>query len=277
LASLGIITKAEKTANETNSTTIINNSTNNNNSNTTNATNTTTTTTSNNSLIDELPISNYNLSNDEFYKALAKERNSRTKESGAKTWVLHSQPALKLQYVKTDLNPYDLETWHRPKSHHESRETIQLTPVLPEEEKSSEKKDEIAMKHKKDFSARDGRVVLTEYIEQHPPLLSTVGMGTKVRNYYRKKHPADPTNPKLDDGENVLLEPSEDSPFVGNILSGRTFQSLDNNLYKAPIFSHDVEETDFLLVRTDKKIFIREIPAIYTVGQELPKKAVPGE
>jgi hypothetical protein len=34
-------------------------------------------------------------------------------------------------------------------------------------------------------AGKDGRVVLAEYLEERPPVLSNVGMGTKILNYYR--------------------------------------------------------------------------------------------
>jgi len=43
----------------------------------------------------------------------------------------------------------------------------------------------------RDLSAREGRIVLAEYLEETPPLIMNVGMGTKLINYYRKASSTD--------------------------------------------------------------------------------------
>jgi len=50
---------------------------------------------------------------------------------------------------------------------------------------------------------------------------------------------------------------------------------MDNNLFRAPVVRHNVSTTDFLLVRSKGRFFLREIPAIYAVGQEQPVTEVP--
>ena len=42
------------------------------------------------------------------------------------------------------------------------------------------------MRTPEDVSVCDGGIVLAEYSEQYPPLISTIGMATKVKNYYRR-------------------------------------------------------------------------------------------
>ena len=42
------------------------------------------------------------------------------------------------------------------------------------------------MRTPEDLSACDGHVMLAEYPEEHPPLVMATGMGTKVKNYYRR-------------------------------------------------------------------------------------------
>lgn len=41
------------------------------------------------------------------------------------------------------------------------------------------------MRHKGDLSAREGRVILLEYMEENPLIIANVGMGTKIKNIYR--------------------------------------------------------------------------------------------
>ena len=42
------------------------------------------------------------------------------------------------------------------------------------------------MRTPEDVSACDGQLVLAEYSEQHPPLLMSTGMATRIKNYYRR-------------------------------------------------------------------------------------------
>jgi hypothetical protein len=57
------------------------------------------------------------------------------------------------------------------------------------------------------------------------------------------------------DGETVILNNSSNkderdpSPFFADIPSGVHIQSMENNLFKVPIFTHDSKQSDFLLVR----------------------------
>lgn len=42
------------------------------------------------------------------------------------------------------------------------------------------------MRTSDDVSACDGQLVLAEYSEQHPPLLMSTGMATRIKTYYRR-------------------------------------------------------------------------------------------
>ena len=42
------------------------------------------------------------------------------------------------------------------------------------------------MRTPEDLSACDGELVLAEYSEQYPSLLSAIGLATKIKNYYRR-------------------------------------------------------------------------------------------
>ena len=66
------------------------------------------------------------------------------------------------------------------------------------------------------------------------------------------------------------------SPFLGNLQHGQSQQALENNLFRVPIYEHQLPETDFLVIRTRDNYHIREVETIYTVGQELPLYEVPG-
>ena len=38
-----------------------------------------------------------------------------------------------------------------------------------------------------DLSGKDGDLIVLEYCEEHPPLLSQVGMCSRLQNYYKRK------------------------------------------------------------------------------------------
>jgi transcription initiation factor TFIID subunit 1 len=42
------------------------------------------------------------------------------------------------------------------------------------------------MRELQDLSGKDGTLLLVEYSEEHPPLLSQPGMASKIRNYYKR-------------------------------------------------------------------------------------------
>ncbi|EFA78451.1 putative protein serine/threonine kinase [Heterostelium album PN500] len=220
----------------------------------------------------------FNLSNDKFYKTLGK---GRVRQQSGKMSIQHSLPAIKLSLVKTHLSIEDLTHMHRPviafQAGHQFRIALynKDRPDDKPKQRGSNRAD--PMKHKLDLSAREGRVIFVEYMEQNPPLLSNVGMATRVRNYYRRKNSDDDQFLTFDDGETVMLDHNDESPFLGEINPGVPIQSMVNNLYKAPIAKHNPNPTDFLLIRSrdGKKWYIREMGTMYTAGQMMPEIEVP--
>ena len=65
--------------------------------------------------------------------------------------------------------------------------------------------------------------------------------------------------------------------FWVDIVSGKNVQSVENNMFKAPVFPHNAAPTDFLLIRNrnSNRWVVREIPMIYVVGQLQPLMEVP--
>ena len=124
--------------------------------------------------------------------------------------------------------------------------------------------------------------VLFEYSEEYPIMLSNFGMGSKLIHYYRRKDMDDGTRPKFDIGETSVLLPEDKSPFslFGKIHPGETVPTLQNGLYRAPVFQHDTKSTDFLVGRSvtghGTHWWMRNIDNIFTVGQEFPSVEVPG-
>jgi len=53
---------------------------------------------------------------------------------------------------------------------------------------------------------------------------------------------------QFDDGDTVVLEEEDESPFMGDIDKGTAVGSVENNLFLAPMFAHTPRPTDFLLI-----------------------------
>eukprot|EP01130_Rhizamoeba_saxonica_P010294 TRINITY_DN4211_c0_g3_i1.p1 TRINITY_DN4211_c0_g3~~TRINITY_DN4211_c0_g3_i1.p1 ORF type:complete len:854 (+),score=220.47 TRINITY_DN4211_c0_g3_i1:115-2562(+) len=111
--------------------------------------------------------------------------------------------------------------------------------------------------------------------------MTMVGMGAKIRNYYRKASVTDNTKVAFVDGTTITMQKDDKSPFIADIPLGTAIQSFENNCFKVPIFKHKPKTSDFLIIRTYKndvppdEFKIREIPALFTAGQIFPLREVP--
>ncbi|KAF8046085.1 hypothetical protein N665_4038s0001, partial [Sinapis alba] len=164
---------------------------------------------------------------------------------------------------------------------HILRTKVHLLPwaqKLPGEHKSLRPPG--AFKKKSDLSTKDGHVFLMEYCEERPLMLSNVGMGANLCSYYQKSFPEDQHGNLLRDkndtlGNVMILESGEKSPFLGEIQGGCSQSSIETNMYKAPVFPHKLQSTDYLLVRSSKgKLSLRRIDKIFVVGQQEPRMEV---
>ncbi|TNY19545.1 Atypical/TAF1 protein kinase [Rhodotorula diobovata] len=233
----------------------------------------------------------FNLSNDREYEVPKEQKRQIIRQTFGALEVVHAYPAQKLQlpFYKTRLSKADTRSFHRP-----ALQFPQNVPIAFSKVRSKKKKDKHGRKIKKsegaeamrgmqDITLKDtSNFVLWEYSEEHPPIISNVGMGSIIVNYYRKKAPEDPFIPNLEIGQPLLLEGTDESPFkmFGFVHPGQTVTTLYNNLIRAPMFKHEVPETDFLVVRVtidgDTQYYIRSIPHLYIVGQTYPQSEVPG-
>lgn len=232
----------------------------------------------------------FNISNDEYYNPKL-TTDTALKPNAGGNLIQHSIPALELRqpFFPTHMGQQKLRAFHRPALKRFSHGTIADTlphSVLPlvkhikkklkqrEAERQAAGGGEIFfMRTPEDLSGKDSDIILTEMSEEHPPLVSQVGMATKIKNYFKRKPGKDGGVPEYEYGETAY---SQQSPFLGNLTPGQSLQTMENNLYRAPIFKHDLPETDFLIIRTRNNYFIREVSTIFTVGQQLPLFEVPG-
>lgn len=135
----------------------------------------------------------------------------------------------------------------------------------------------------KDLSLADNsKLLLLEYSEQHPLILPNFGMGSRLINYYRRKHADDISRPNLDIGELAVLLPKDESPFFcfGDIDPGKIVSALSNNMFKAPVFKQEANSTDFLVIRNTTGMegstwCIRSIENLGSVGQQFLSVEIP--
>ncbi|RMZ83294.1 hypothetical protein DV738_g1346, partial [Chaetothyriales sp. CBS 135597] len=224
-------------------------------------------------------------SNDAEYDLLKQNHQHKVRGQLSHLNIEHSMPAIRLQYpyykVKPDVP--ELRNFHRTKMLFKNP----ITFSKPAKHKRKHFKGKAAKEiyaETKDLSLGDNSsVVLLEYSEEHPIILSQPGMGSKIVNYYRKKGNDDTTRPKHDLGETQVLLPEDKSPFynIGHVDPGEEATALYNSLYRAPLFEHDVKPQDFIVIREKTGLggdhfFVRKADNIFVVGQELPSAQVPG-
>jgi transcription initiation factor TFIID subunit 1 len=101
-----------------------------------------------------------------------------------------------------------------------------------------------------------------------------IGMSSKIRNYYKKKYNKDEGPQGLEYGDLHLVN---QPPFLGTIKPGECLQTLENHMFRAPIYVHKVAQHDFLVIKSRQSGFIvrGNVKTVFTVGQECPLIEVP--
>ena len=233
----------------------------------------------------------YNMSNDEFYTP--KTHESQIKVTSGE-FLQHATPVVELRapFVPTFIGAPKLRLFHRGPLKRYSHGVLAnignyhgvnpLMKHMKKRAKEREKEREEAgggeiffMRTPEDTSGKDGEILLMEFMEEYPPLLSLTGMCSKIKNYFKRKPGTDSNEEaaKLPYGE---LNLAHTSPFLGQMSPGQTIQAMENNMFRAPIYEQDVPTTDFLVIRTRNEFSVREVNGLYTVGQECPLYEVPG-
>ncbi|XP_026724959.1 transcription initiation factor TFIID subunit 1 isoform X4 [Trichoplusia ni] len=240
----------------------------------------------------------FNISNDVFY--MAKSQNPRLKVGGGQL-IQHSTPVVELRapFIQTHMGPARLRAFHRPAMRKLSYGPLAapgphpVQPLLKHIKKKAKQReaerlasgggDVFFMRTPEDLSGRDGELVLVEFCEEHPPLISQVGMCSKIKNYYKRtaaKGSKRGTGNSKDEGPKPLkygeVAYAHTSPFLGILPPGATQPVIENNMYRAPIYEHTLQSTDFLIIRTRQSYYIREVDALFVAGQECPLYEVPG-
>ncbi|XP_045448768.1 transcription initiation factor TFIID subunit 1 [Melitaea cinxia] len=230
----------------------------------------------------------FNISNDVYYQP--KSQNPRLKVGGGQL-IQHSTPVVELRapFIQTHMGPARLRAFHRPALRKLAYGALAppgphpVQPLLKHIRKKAKQReaerlasgggDVFFMRTPEDLSGRDGELILVEFCEEHPPLISQVGMCTKIKNYYKRTATKDNGPKPMKYGE---IAYAHTSPFLGILAPGATQSVVENNMYRAPIYEHTVNQTDFLIIRTKQAYYIREIDALFVAGQECPLYEVPG-
>ncbi|KAL3674492.1 hypothetical protein V7S43_000440 [Phytophthora oleae] len=172
-------------------------------------------------------------------------------------YVHHSLPAMKLSLTKPELPKTKLRDFHRPRGKFKINERLEFLPPPPGAAKLAPQEESAMVTQIKKSSdlnpTAGGKLIIIEYTEQHPPMLSNPGMASRILHYWRPpedtsaglgilgKKKARKTRPKPPDmkmGQVITLGDHDESPFVGDIPPGRVVTSLNSKLYKVPIFPH---------------------------------------
>ena len=122
----------------------------------------------------------------------------------------------------------------------------------------------------------DGRILVVQYAEAHPPLIAKPGMGAKRVTYYRRETQGDIRGRSLTQGGTrsvIDLRPEAASPFISDLEKGKPQEALETTLFRAPIFQRRLapDEGLFLLIRSSHGGFtVREVTDYMCVGQQEP-------
>ncbi|KAJ9605270.1 hypothetical protein H2200_009927 [Cladophialophora chaetospira] len=227
----------------------------------------------------------FKTSNDAEYDLLKQNHQHKVRGQLTNLTIEHSLPATRLQYpyFQVRLSLQELRNFHRKRMHFRHPVTFRQPAKIKKKHQRGKSTKELYPTTKEISLADNSSIMLLEYSEEHPLMMSQAGMGNKVINYYRKKSKDDNYRPKHDIGETSMLLPEDKSPFhiFGHIDPGETMTALYNSMYRAPIFSQDPNSTDFLVIRESTGVhgqthYLRNLENVYVVGQELPSVTVPG-
>ncbi|EEB08734.2 transcription factor TFIID complex subunit Taf111 [Schizosaccharomyces japonicus yFS275] len=228
----------------------------------------------------------YNVSNDAAYEMLKQNHQSKVRNTLSQLSIDHAFFAEKLTvpYYKTRLSKRAERSYHRPPITFKPNAVIVFSPLaLRKRSKDKHKSARELIPSTKEISLCDNTYsICVEFSEEHPPVLSNIGMASRIVNYYRKKNEQDESRPKLEVGETHVLDVQDRSPFwnFGTVEPGEITPTLYNKMLRAPLFRHKVNETDFILIRNSNsqgcKYYLKNINYVFCCGQTFPVTDVPG-
>lgn len=228
-----------------------------------------------------------NISNDRAYDMLRANHQQKVRSTIGSLNIDHAMPALRLQspFYPVSETKSQLRTWHRSKFNVKPGTVIHFHNI--KHRKRWRDKNSVAQElfsKSSDLTLGDSASLFAiEYSEENPLVLSGFGMGSKVINYYRKKYADDTSRPKKQVGETRVLEEQDRSTFwnFGFVEPGHVVPTLYNQMIRSPVFQHEQNRTDFLLIRSSTRtrmtrFFLRPIPYLFVSGQVFPAVQIPG-
>lgn len=228
----------------------------------------------------------YNISNDQAYDMLKQNHQHKIRSTLGNITLEHALPALRLQwpYYKTELAKAEARSFHRPAMSFRPAQTSWFRNPAHVKKQHRKGDAKTLFGTTKSLSMADNSsVLLVEYSEEVPMVLSNFGMCNRFINYYRRKNPDDPTRPRAELGETTVLLPQDKSPFsiFGHVDPGEITQAISNTMYRAPLFPHKPKPTDFLVIRssnssTGSTYVVRNIENFFVAGQQFPSVDIPG-
>ncbi|KAK4635711.1 Putative transcription initiation factor TFIID subunit [Fulvia fulva] len=232
----------------------------------------------------------YNISNDLAYDLLKENHQHKVRSTLGSMAVEHSNPAIKLQYpfYKVSLDK-EKRAFHRPSLELRQKDIFkELKFSKPKHIKRKAIKGREAKEvfaKAEDLSLGDNAsMLLLEYSEEAPMMLSNFGMGNRLINYYRKRDADDQERPKEPIGETQVLLTQDKSPFAnfGHVDKGETVPTVQNGLFRAPVFQHQGKTSDFIIGvssthETYDRLYLRNVENLHVVGQQFPLAEVPGQ
>ena len=232
----------------------------------------------------------YNISNDEQYELLKENHQHKVRSTLGAMALEHSLPATRLQYpfYKIALDSKAKRSFHRPQldvRDGRGREwRFQKQKHIKRKHLRGREAKDIFAKAEDLYLGDNANVILMEYSEEAPLMLSNFGMGNRLINYYRKRDAEDQERPKREIGETQVLLTQDKSPFsnFGHVEKGEIVPTVQNGMYRAPVFQHKPKSTDFLVglsstYQSGHRFYLRNIENLLTVGQQFPITEVPGE
>jgi hypothetical protein len=235
-------------------------------------------------------VKRYDISNDAAYDLLKENHQHKIRSTLGSMATEHALPAIKLQwpFYRVAMDSKEKRAFHRqPLNLHENAgRTYRFQKPRYQKRKhvrGREAKDLFAKAEDLSFGD-NANILLLEYSEEAPTMLSNFGMGNRLINFYRKRDADDQERPKRDIGETHVLLNQDKSPFsnFGHVDGGETVPTIQNGLYRAPVFQHKAKPTDFILSishtwENGNRMYLRNVENLHTVGQQFPISEVPGE
>jgi hypothetical protein len=235
-------------------------------------------------------VKRYDISNDAAYDLLKENHQHKIRSTLGSMATEHALPAIKLQwpFYRVAMDSKEKRAFHRQPLvlHENAGRTYRFQKPKHQKRKhvrGREAKDLFAKAEDLSFGD-NANILLLEYSEEVPTMLSNFGMGNRLINFYRKRDADDQERPKRDIGETHVLLNQDKSPFsnFGHVDGGETVPTIQNGLYRAPVFQHKAKPTDFILSishtwENGNRMYLRNVENLHAVGQQFPISEVPGE